>query len=152
GPQRADHLADEIGIAGRIDDGERLAGMGEMHQARRNRVLVLLFFLVKIEHARSVVYGTGAGNGSRLEKHQISQRRLATCSMPHERHVTNVVHMRLSHRTSPAPCPEWLVEMCNRTHAKTGNRYLTQARRFSPRKYPWGGISNLPVSFRQLPS
>jgi hypothetical protein len=51
GPQRSDRLADEVGIAGRIDDGERLPAVHEVHEARRDRVFVLLFFFVEIEDA-----------------------------------------------------------------------------------------------------
>ena len=40
--QRADRLADEVGIAGRVDDVEVFAGVLEVRDARFDRVLVVL--------------------------------------------------------------------------------------------------------------
>ena len=54
-PHRADRLADEIGIAGRVDHVEVLAGVVEMHHGGFDRVLVVLLFFVEIADARAVV-------------------------------------------------------------------------------------------------
>ena len=54
-PQGADRLADEVGIAGRVDDVEVLAGVVEVDQARFDRVLVVLFFFVEVADAGAVV-------------------------------------------------------------------------------------------------
>ena len=50
-PHRADRLADEVGIAGRVDHVEVLAGVVEMHHAGFDRVLVMLLFLVEVADA-----------------------------------------------------------------------------------------------------
>ena len=55
GPQRADRLADEVGIAGRVDHVEPLAGVVEVHDARLDRVLVMLLFFVEVADAGAVV-------------------------------------------------------------------------------------------------
>ena len=51
GPQR---LADEVGIAGRIEQIELLAGVAEMDQRRFDRVLVMLFLVVEVADAGAV--------------------------------------------------------------------------------------------------
>ena len=54
-PHRPDRLADEIGIAGRVDRVEVLPGVIEVHHAGLDRVVVRLLFLVEIADARPVV-------------------------------------------------------------------------------------------------
>ena len=51
----ADGLADEVGIAGRIDDVESLAGVIEMHHAGLDGVFMLFFFFVEVADAAAVV-------------------------------------------------------------------------------------------------
>ena len=53
--KRADRLADEIGIAGRVDQIESLAGMVEMDDRRFDRVFVGFFHLVEIADTGAVV-------------------------------------------------------------------------------------------------
>ena len=63
-PHRAQRLADEIGIARRIDQIEMLAGVVEMHQGGFDRILVVLFLFVEIAHAGAIVDVCRPGNGA----------------------------------------------------------------------------------------
>ena len=75
--QRADRLADEVGIAGRVDDVEPLAGVVEMDDRRLDRMLVVLFFFVEVADAGAVVDARLAADSAGLDEQMIDERCLA---------------------------------------------------------------------------
>jgi len=97
GPQRADHLADEVRVTGSVDDVDPPAPVGKVHQGRVDGQLAVLLVLVGVENAGPVVDGTGAAADARLEQHQVGQRGFADCSMPDQRHVPNVRDLMFRH-------------------------------------------------------
>ena len=74
---RADGLADEVGISGRIDDVESLAGMIEMHHAGFDGVFMMFFLFVEIAYAAAVVHADQAVDHARGREHAVDQRGLA---------------------------------------------------------------------------
>ena len=55
-PHGADRLADEVGIARRIDQMKMLAAVIHVHHAGFDGVLVLFFFLIEIADAGAIVH------------------------------------------------------------------------------------------------
>ena len=65
GAQRADHLTDQVGIAGGVDNIEVLAGVIEVRDRRFDRVLVMLLFFVEVADASSRIdVGLGADSAT----------------------------------------------------------------------------------------
>ena len=87
----ADGLADEVGIAGRVDQVEVLAGVVEVHDAGFDRVLVLLLFLVEVADARAVVDAGGPADGPGGGEDLVDQRGLAGRAVPTEGDVADLL-------------------------------------------------------------
>ena len=91
--QRADHLADEVGIARAVDDVDSLARVIEMDDARFDRVLVMLLFFVEIANAGAGVDTGFPIHGSAVHQQLIDQSRLAgvavstNCKVPNIRDI-----------------------------------------------------------------
>ena len=91
GPQGADRLADEIRIAGRVDDVESLAGVIEVDDGRFDRMLVVLFFFVEVADAGAGIDAGLAAHRARLHQQLVDQRGLARGAVPADRDVANVL-------------------------------------------------------------
>ena len=89
-PQGPNRLADEVGIARRVDGVEPFAGMVEVGHLGLDRVAVRLLFLVEVADARAVVHAGRAGDRSRLRQDAVHQRRLAARFMATESDVADV--------------------------------------------------------------
>ena len=97
GVQGADRLADEVGIAGRVDQVEVLAGVIEMNQRRFDRVVVVLFFFVEIADARAVVDAGRPLDRSGGGENVVCQRGLSGRSMATKSNVADVLDLALRH-------------------------------------------------------
>ncbi len=97
GPHRADRLADEIGIARRVDQIEMLAGVVEVHQGRFDRVLVVLFFFVEVADAGAIVDAGRAGHGAGKVQNLVDQRGFARRTVPAKGNVADVGDVVFGH-------------------------------------------------------
>ena len=97
----ADRLADEVGIARRVDHVEPLAGVVEMHDAGFDRVFVGLFFFVEIADARAVIDVRQPVDRAGLRQHPIDQHGLAGRAVSADNDVANVLDLILGHEWSP---------------------------------------------------
>ena len=94
----ANRLPDEVGISWRIDDVEMLAAVLQMHDARFDGVLVVLFFRVEVANAGAVI-DTGIGiDCSRFGKHPIDHCRLSRRAVAAKCKITNVLDFPYRHR------------------------------------------------------
>ena len=91
GPQGADRLADEVRVAGRVDDVEPLAAVIEMDDRRLDRVLVVLLFFVEVADAGAGVDAGLAADRAGLHQQVVDERRLAGGAVPTNRDVANVL-------------------------------------------------------------
>ncbi len=101
GLHRPQHLGDEIGIAGRVDQIEVLASVIEMHQRRLQRVLVDLLFVVKIADARPIGDACRTFDRSGARQDGISQRGLSGRSMATKHYVANILDLAWGHAGFP---------------------------------------------------
>ena len=90
GAQGADHLADEVGVAGRVDEVEALAGVVEVDDARFDRVLVVLLLFVEVADARAGVDAGVALHRAACDEQVVDQRGLAGVAVAAEGDVANV--------------------------------------------------------------
>ena len=98
GAQTADHLTDEVRIARRVDHVDVFAGVREMNDGRRERVLVVLGLFIRIEDAGAVIDRTGSTDGSGFEQQEVGQRRFPDGSVPDQCHVADVRDLVFGHK------------------------------------------------------
>ncbi len=102
GPHRSQHLADEVGIAGRVDQVEVAAAVIEMDDARLDRVVMGLFLFVEVADARAVVDAGRTFDRAGGVQEGVGERRLAGRSMATEHNVADVLNLRLRHAEFPS--------------------------------------------------
>ena len=118
GPQRADRLADEIGIARRVDQIEMLAGVVEMHQGGFDRILVVLFLIVEIAHAGAIVDARRPGDGAGKIQNSVDQRGLSRRAVTAQNHIADIRNVIFRHSSGM-----WrVVKDLNRQWATCGRR------------------------------
>ena len=83
--QRAERLADEVGIAGRVEQLKCLPAWLKWTSARLDRVLVVLFFFVEIANAGAVVDAGRPLDGAGRSQNLVGQHRLAGVADDHKR-------------------------------------------------------------------
>ncbi len=100
GPQRADRLADEVRIPGRVDQVEVLAFVIEMDDRRLDRMLVVLLLFVEIADAGAGVDAGLAAHRARLHQQMVDERRLPRGAVPTNRDVADVLDVACRHNSS----------------------------------------------------
>ena len=105
GAQGADHLADEVGIAGRVEKIEVLAGVIEVDERGLDRVLVMLLFVVEVADAGAGVDAGVSLDGAGFDEQLVDQRRLAGATVAADGDVPNVRNV-LNHDSIPVPRKE----------------------------------------------
>ena len=82
GVQRAQGLADEVGLAGRVEQVDVLALVLEVQDAGVDRELVFVLLVVEVGDAGAVVDAAAAVDGLGLEEQGVGQRGLAAARCP----------------------------------------------------------------------
>jgi hypothetical protein len=82
GRQRANGLAEEVGVAGRVNGIEPFAGVREVNDARLDRMLVRLFLGVEVADAGAVGDAVVAADRAGLDEELVNEVRLATPPCP----------------------------------------------------------------------
>ena len=95
GMDGADRLADEIGVAGRINGIEPLAAVVEMDDVRLDAMVVDPLFLVEIADARAVVNACRAGDRAGHGEDFVQKGRFSGGAVSGECHVANVLRLRV---------------------------------------------------------
>ena len=90
-PHRADRLADEIGIARRVDQVEVLSSLVEMDDARLDCVFMMLFFFVEVADAGAVLDAGQAIDRAGAGQDFIDQCGLAGRTVSTENNVANLL-------------------------------------------------------------
>ncbi len=90
GGQRTECVADEVGIAGRVDQVDLLAGPGEMTQVAIDREMPAFLFFVDVEGAGAVVDRALAVGRAGGEKQGVGKTRLARRPMTSEGDVPDI--------------------------------------------------------------
>ncbi len=90
GVHGGDGLADEVGIARRVDDVEVLALVVEVDDVRLDRVMVLFFDLVEVADAGAVVDAGRPSDGAGDSEHLVGQRALAGVPVAAKDNVADV--------------------------------------------------------------
>jgi hypothetical protein len=90
GAQRADRLANQVWITGRIDHVEMQARVIEMNDRGLDRMPVVLFLFIEIADARAVVDARLTGHGARFHKQMINERSFAGRPMSTNCDVANL--------------------------------------------------------------
>ncbi len=90
GVDGADRLADEIGVAGRVDGVEPLAAVVEMDDVRLDAMVVDPLLLVEIADAGALVDACRAGDGAGHGEDFVQKGRFSGCAVTGECHVANV--------------------------------------------------------------
>ena len=88
--QGAQGVADEVGIAGRVDQVDLLAGPGEMPQVAVDREMPAFLFFVDVERAGAVVDRALAAGRAGGEKQGVGKTRLARRPMTSEGDVPDI--------------------------------------------------------------
>ena len=89
--------ADEVGVAGRIEQVDVFALVFEVQNAGVDGEMASFFFVVVIGDAGAVVYVAFAVDGSGFEQQGVCQRRLARRPMPNQRNVADVLDFVVDH-------------------------------------------------------
>jgi hypothetical protein len=103
----ADRLADEVGIARRVDDVEPLASVREVDDARFDRPLVGLFLGIEVADARAGIDARVAIDGARFDQQLVAQHGLATAAVAAKGNVADVSCARLRHSLGPFTRRAW---------------------------------------------
>ena len=98
---RADGLADEVGVARRIEHLEVLSSMIEVHELGFDRVLVVLLFRIEVADARPVIDTRMRSDRAGLHQHVVDERCLATPAVTTEYKIANVLNFRFRHCWNP---------------------------------------------------
>ncbi len=123
-PHGPDGLADEVAVAGGVDDVEAGAGVGEVGQAGLDRPLVGFFLGIEIEDAVAVVHAVLAGDRAGFDQQRVAERRLARAAVPAKDNVADIFNFRFSH--GEVPFRKFKLEISNLKQTgnpvkKTGN-------------------------------
>ncbi len=95
--QGFDGLADEVGIARRVDDVKVFAGVIEMGDFGFDRVFVCLFFFVEVADAGAVVDAGRMVDGPGLDQQGVDERRLAGRTVTTKGNVADVLDSLQTH-------------------------------------------------------
>ncbi len=90
GVHGGDGLADEVGIARRVDDVEPLALVVEVEDVRLDRIVVLLFYRIEVADAGAVVYAGRPSDGAGDSEHLVGQGALAGVPVAAKDNVADV--------------------------------------------------------------
>ncbi len=106
GRQRTEGIADEVGIAGRVDQVDLLAGPGEMPQVAVDREMPAFLFFVDVEGAGAVVDRALAAGRAGGEKQGVGKAGLARRPMSSEGDVADIGDVIGRGHGVDSPCSE----------------------------------------------
>ena len=89
--------ADEVGVAGRVEQVDVLALVVEVQDAGVDGEVAFLLLLVVVGDAGAVVDAAAAVDGLGLEQQGVGQRGLARRPVSDQGNVADVVHLVLGH-------------------------------------------------------
>ena len=112
--ERADRLADEVGIARRIDQMNPRTRAFQMHQRRAQRMLISLFERIEVADGAPTLDTACGLNRPGLCKQRLRERCLARCTVTHQRYGTNILRRELRHGDLPG---SWMSRMYRRRPA-----------------------------------
>ena len=104
GGQGTQGVADEVGVAGRVDQVDLLAGPGEMPQVAVDREMPAFLFFVDVEVAGAVVDRALAAGRAGGEKQGVGKTRLTRRPMTSEGDVPDIVHVISRGHDVDSPC------------------------------------------------
>ena len=90
GRQRAQGIADEVGIAGRVDQVDLLAVPGQMPEVAVDREMPALLLVVDVEGAGAVVHRALAAGGAGGEEQGVGKAGLARRPMSSQGDVADI--------------------------------------------------------------
>ena len=117
GGQGAQGIADKVGIAGRVDQVDLLAGPGEMAQVAVDREVPAFLFLVDVEVAGAVVDRALAVGRAGGEKQGVGKTRLTRRPMTSEGDVPDIGYVVSRGHGVDSPCigTDWNLTGLNRS-------------------------------------
>ena len=104
GRESTQRIADEVGIAGRVDQVDLLAGPGEMPQVAVDREMPAFLFFVDVEVAGAVVDRALAVGRAGGEKQGVGKTRLTRRPMTSEGDVPDIVDVISRGHGVDSPC------------------------------------------------
>ena len=91
GRRAAHHLADEVEVAGRVDEVDAVALPLERQRRQRDRVGPPVLFLVEVGDGVAVLDAAEAVDRARGEQHRLTEHRLPRPAVPHQHDVAELV-------------------------------------------------------------
>ena len=99
GRESLDDLAREVGVAGRVDEGDLVVVVVGRRERQRQRLLALLLLRLEVERRRPVIDLAQSVDGAGGMQQVLGERRLARAGMAGEHDVAKVGHL-FRHRGS----------------------------------------------------
>jgi len=96
------HLADEVRVAGRIEEVHLVALPLDRRRGQRHREALLLLLVLEVEHGRAVLDAPDPVGATRQVEQCLGERRLARAPVPREQHVSDAIRWIRLHWT-----PSW---------------------------------------------
>ena len=104
--QRAHGLAEEVGVAGRVDQMHARAAVVEVGQRGVQRVQVRFLQRVEVAHGAAALDRACRGDCPRLVQQCLGQHGLSAARMPDERERANLLRRNVTHGCPPTVVPE----------------------------------------------